>query len=363
MKDNSITKYFTKQYDFVFISHLPSFYKINIFNKIAEKSRILVIFLGETSIERTIDFVTGKMAFDYYYLNTGHFETRRILFSSIYLLYLLRHINYKLISVGAWDLPESWVAIMISPKSKNVITQESSIFESKNKGWKSIFKRVFVQRLSLSFVSGVPHERLMRSVGFNGQIVITGGVGLPNRAERQLNTEKGFNGKFLYVGRLSPEKNIEMLLSVFAAPEMSAYSLTIVGSGTERERLRHIASSNVVFIDHVPNDVIQHIYATHDIFILASTSEPWGLVVEEALYYGLPVLASSYVGCAEDLIVKYGSGLLFDPYSKSSCIAACSEIISQYKQYSVAVRAIDFADRDYNQVKVYLDAITERSTL
>jgi glycosyltransferase involved in cell wall biosynthesis len=349
-----------QEYDWIFVSHLPSFYKINLFNEIGKSASVLAIFLGETSQERTADFVKGDKQFDHVFLNAGDFEQRSRWRSSWRLVCILLKLKYKRISVGGWDLPESWVAIACSRKNVNVITQESSIFESKLSGVKSLLKRLFAKRLGLALVSGLPHARLMRAVGFDGEIVVTGGVGLANRAQRVTRAHKGFSGRFLYVGRLSPEKNLAFLLRVFALPSMADFHLTLVGNGPEREVLRSLAGRNVTFAGHVPNERIHEIYAENDVFVLPSLSEPWGLVVEEALYYGLPVLASSMVGSVEDLVVNNGAGLVFDPLSESSLQQAIETLGARYEGYACAARAIDFDDRDDKQVNVYVEALYER---
>lgn len=349
-----------QEYDWIFVSHLPSFYKINLFNEIAKSASVLAIFLGETSQERTADFVKGDKQFDYVFLNAGDFEQRSRWRSSWKLVRILLTLKYRRISVGGWDLPESWVAISYSHKSANVITQESSIFESKLSGVKSLLKRLFVKRLGLALVSGLPHARLTRAVGYDGEIVVTGGVGLANRAERRARSNREFSGRFLYVGRLSPEKNLAFLLRVFALPALAGFHLTLAGDGPERESLKALAGSNVSFSGHVPNERIQEVYASHDVFILPSISEPWGLVVEEALYYGLPVLASTKVGSVEDLVVNSGAGLSFNADSDESLRAAILLVASDYDKYANATSSIDFVRRDAEQVRVYIEALRER---
>jgi len=347
-----------QEYDWIFVSHLPSFYKINLFNEIAKSASVLAIFLGETSQERTADFVNGDKQFDYVFLNAGDFEQRSRWRSSWRLVRILLKLKYKRISVGGWDLSESWVAILCSRKSANVITQESSIFESKLSGIKSLLKHLFVKRLDLALVSGLPHARLMRAVGFDGRIVVTGGVGLANRAQRVASARKEFSGRFLYVGRLSPEKNLAFLLRVFALPSMADFHLTLVGNGSEREVLRSLPGQNITFAGHVPNERIHEIYGENDVFVLPSLSEPWGLVVEEALYYGLPVLASSRVGSVEDLVSGYGAGLVFEPHSEDSLRQAIEAMTAQYERFARAAREIDFDDRDARQVRVYIDVLS-----
>jgi glycosyltransferase involved in cell wall biosynthesis len=202
----------------------------------------------------------------------------------------------------------------------------------------------------------------MRAVGFDGELVLTGGVGLPNKTKRQSNSDRVFSGRFLYVGRLSSEKNITVLLRVFSLPSMQNYQLSVVGNGPEFEALKLVASNNVKFISHIKNEKIHEIYESHDVFILPSISEPWGLVVEEALFYGLPVLASTQVGSVEDLVIESGAGLAFDPFSVGSLKSVIELMVQNYEKYAAAVRSINFRIRDENQIHAYVNAVKSGET-
>lgn len=88
--------------------------------------------------------------------------------------------------------------------------------------------------------------------------------------------------------------------------------LTIVGFGEQEDELRALAGANVTFAGAVNNKRLPEIYQAHDVFILPSKSEPWGLVVEEALNNGMPVIVSDRVGCHKALI-NAQNGLVFPP--------------------------------------------------
>lgn len=66
------------EYDYLFVTHLPAFYKVNLYNEIAKHCKVLVIFIAQSSQIRTQDFTQNTCAFDYYILNEGAFERRRI---------------------------------------------------------------------------------------------------------------------------------------------------------------------------------------------------------------------------------------------------------------------------------------------
>jgi len=133
-----------KSYDCIFITSTPSFYKINLFNKISEGKKIFVVFIGNSSVERSSDFMEGNKYFDHTYLNDCDFEKRFRFRSVVRLMFLLRRLNYKAIGVGGWNLPESWVGILYPKNVKKFICQESSIFESNLRDSKLIFKKIFI---------------------------------------------------------------------------------------------------------------------------------------------------------------------------------------------------------------------------
>lgn len=114
---------------------------------------------------------------------------------------------------------------------------------------------------------------------------------------------------------------------------------------------------NVFLKGYVPNTELHRLYHSHDIFILPSLKEPWGLVVEEALYYGLPVIVSQRVGCAQDWIEEYQVGCVFDPVDNHAMEEAILWAASHYHVLCDQIKHIDFAKRDHRQVQQYLEAL------
>lgn len=342
-------------YDYVIITNLPSFYKVNLYNELAKQLNIYVIFLAASSNIRTDDFISNNFDFQYDILHQGDFESRSVLNNCIKLLRIVNRVKYKKIIVGQWDLLESWFISFISPKKKNCYALESSILESKIKGIKFFLKRIFISRISAAFPSGKLHQDLLNKIGFKGRIFITKGVGIFNKEKRVLN-KQNFSGKFLFVGRLAEEKNLELLIKVFCS--LRNYTLTIVGSGNLEKKLKGIAPKNVNFFKHIKNDDLNSIYCSHDVFILPSLKEPWGLVVEEALYHGLPIIVSSMVGCHSEL-VNNNIGLIFDPHSEIELENAICEM-SKPEVFNIMrsnVSKLDFEQRDRGQLAAYVKGL------
>ncbi len=111
----------------------------------------------------------------------------------------------------------------------------------------------------------------------------------------------------LYVGRLGPEKRLDILLESIALLDHknpAAFRLALVGDGQERDALREQAASlglenRVTLVGGVPHAEIDDWYAASDIFAMPSPAETQGLVMVEAMSAGLPCVSVNEGGVAE----------------------------------------------------------------
>lgn len=144
----------------------------------------------------------------------------------------------------------------------------------------------------------------------------------------------------LYVGRFSPEKNLSCLLEAFSdyqkkAPILRSLSLVLVGSGPQeqvlKDQVQRLRLENVFWPGFKQVDELPAYYTLASALILPSTSEPWGLVINEAMACGLPILASSQCGAVWDLVFPGINGLIFNPWNSQSI----SQAIFSFSEYSL----------------------------
>lgn len=134
-----------------------------------------------------------------------------------------------------------------------------------------------------------------------------------------LNPDNSGKRSFVYVGRLASEKNLLTLLSAFRkiSKEREDWGLLLVGDGPMRTEVENYVAKagiqNVTFTGGIPWYQVSEWLAKSDVLILPSLSEPWGLVVNEAMVCGLPVIVSAKCGCAADLVLPGQNGFIFDP--------------------------------------------------
>lgn len=335
-------------YDIIYITNLPAFYKINLFNRIARHKRLLVVFTHDQSVQRNTDFYKGDRKFDF-----NSIAKKSSIGKIKYILHLLRKTKYKHLIIGGWDQFIFLFSAFLSPKLRNGVVIESSILESTTKGFKGLIKRVFLTRVSKAYVSGKSQEDLCKSLRFKGNIIKTKGVGIFNIVPQPPYKDKSSVRNFIYVGRLSPEKNLPFLIEIFN--QYPLLTLNIVGFGAQEKLLKSIANKNIKFYGEVANRDLYKIYQQNDVFILSSMSEPWGMVVEEALNNGLPVIVSDKVGCAGE-IINDKNGIVFTLSNPQSLIDAIQNIqnIVYYNSLRLNISQMNFEKIAEKQVDCYL---------
>ncbi len=134
---------------------------------------------------------------------------------------------------------------------------------------------------------------------------------------------------FLYAGRLVPQKGVFDLMTAYAKLEQhhrSQIGLVFVGDGVSRlqlaERAGSVQPGQVHFCGFLQREQLAEIYALADAFVFPTHSDPWGLVVNEAMACGLPIIASSVAGCVPDLVKHAENGLVVSPGDVDELVAA-----------------------------------------
>jgi glycosyltransferase involved in cell wall biosynthesis len=155
----------------------------------------------------------------------------------------------------------------------------------------------------------------------------------------------------LFVGRLSPEKGFPVTVDVVSRLQAEGLEvgLLVVGDGPRRRDYEKLVSErrlkNVVFFGFVQQAELPFYYGQADVLMVPSLSEPWGLVVNEAMACGLPVLCSRAVGAGYDLVMDGMTGyrcgdameyvvplrsMFGDPQSRKAMSEKCREAIAAY---------------------------------
>jgi len=163
----------------------------------------------------------------------------------------------------------------------------------------------------------------------------------------------------LYVGRLSPEKRVDWLRPVLAA--LPHARLAIVGDGPARPDLERLfAQTPTVFTGYLRGNDLANAYAASDVFVFPAANETLGNVVLEAMASQLPVVAARSGGVL-DHVINHETGLLFEPESQDSLVAAVTRLVID-EQYAQKLGATGRAKVKSRNWPVILDGLLAEYT-
>lgn len=334
----------------LFIDVSPGFYKTKLFNELHKRIDIYVIYTTDyDKSSRNKDFLGEERKYPYI-LFTGN-----KLKQWVSIIKTIVRLNPDEVIVGGYTSMSSWISVLVSKKKRNAVIVESTFRETKTSGYQAYLKRIFFCRVLKAYVCGTPHEKLTKLFGFKGKIVMWNSVGLINRVSTPIYVKRDVIKHFLFVGRLIPVKNLPWLIEIFSShPNLE---LDIVGFGEEYTYLESlIHTPNIHLLGAVDNKELSKYYQKSDVFILPSLTETWGLVVEEALNNGVPVMCSNMVGCADDLVIANRTGGVFEVNNKDDFELKLSEIcsIDIYNQIRRNITKIDFEEREYRIINAFI---------
>jgi glycosyltransferase involved in cell wall biosynthesis len=226
---------------------------------------------------------------------------------------------------------------------KRAVFCDSTKFDRKRTLWREIAKRVFFGMCDGYFCYGVRSKEYLLSYEVEESRIIIRyqAAALPPtyNASKVLayygaRPSSDSEHRFLYVGRLATEKGLWDLLNAFAEVRRRRpdVRLDLVGAGPlKAELLRRVEEMKlgkaVNFLGAKSLAEIAALYCASTALILPSHSEPWGLVVNEALSYGCPVVVSDVCGCVPDLVLDGVTGYSFRTGDMSALANAMDAVI------------------------------------
>jgi glycosyltransferase involved in cell wall biosynthesis len=242
-------------------------------------------------------------------------------------------------------VPSYWplrsLAVLLAARScgcRCVMMNESHAGTAKAEGASYWLKRMLLKLFDAGLVGGTPHLRYFESLGMKCDGLFTGYDCVDNHyfssaSEKARATDTAGRTRFglparylLNLGRMVGKKNLETLIEAFSMLVRrntgADFHLVLAGSGEREPALKALClEKKLPVYEHsgpapaeTPSTPGVHfmgfrqiaenavIYALASVFILPSKSEEWGLVVNEAMASGLPVVVSERAGCAEDLV-------------------------------------------------------------
>ena len=292
----------------VLLTEIPAPYRISLFNALAERVELTVLFLRERHPERPYRLHEEELRFEWHLLSGRHVLTRRWwLVLNRGVVGALRRARPDAALLGGWNQPAFWVALAwVRARRVPAILWVESTGRDRRSGRLEPAKRMLLRAATAFVVPGAASREYLLGLGVaEERIAVAPNAVDPAIFRAPAERDARERPVVLAVGRLSAEKGLDVLLR---AADGLDVDVVLAGTGPEEQRLRALAGPHVRFLGHVDRDELPHLYASADMLAMPSRSEPWGMVLNEGALAGLPLVATDAAGAAHDLIEDGANG-------------------------------------------------------
>jgi glycosyltransferase involved in cell wall biosynthesis len=264
---------------------------------------------------------------------------------------ILDEINPNAVAISGYSLRDSRAAMAwcLSRRRLAILMSESKADDSPRHPIKELFKRYLISQFDAAICGGTPHLGYLEQLGMPPERIFQKYDVVDNkyfelesalhRADKSLS--KGLPGLddrrtyFLASSRFIKRKNLPRLFQaykIYRNRQPDGWRLIVMGSGEEETNLKRMVSEqaipDVVFPGFRQINELPAYYAHAGAFVHPALHEQWGLVVNEAMACGLPILSAASVGCAYDLIKEGNNGFKFNPENVTEMAQAMERIAS-----------------------------------
>jgi glycosyltransferase involved in cell wall biosynthesis len=325
-------------------NQLWAHYKAIIFNELQKiisqnpKDELLVVQLASVEKSRTDlgDTDLSIHQYNYQLLHEGTLEEIGLWKRISGIINAISVFKPDVVNLTGYYDVASWVILLFCKMKgiKTILSNESTASDHARNRFKESIKSLIINQFNGFFNFGTLSKEYLLGLGAKPSQMLVNRNCVDNLTLKNIysksivgrsQTQKLLNistKNFIFVGRLIDYKNLFRFLEAFGDAQATIqqdWGVIILGDGELKQDLERFVSEknipNISFQKGVSWRQVPQYLALSDVLVLPSYSEPWGLVVNEAMACGLPVLVSDKCGCAIDLVKNGENGYIFSPDS------------------------------------------------
>lgn len=300
----------------LFLTNIPAPYRVDFFNEMTKYCNLTVVYERMTAKDREDEWYGTDMKYNVICLN-GYSIGNDEAFSTK-ICKVIKERKNDLIIVGVYSTWTARLAIdyMLSHKIKFWISADGGFAKNDN-AIKKLIKSHYISSAQGYFSSGKKTDEYLISYGADADKIYR----YPFTSLREENILKepieieqkkllrkqlGLNEKktVLAIGQFIHRKGFDILLEA-AGKVKGDYNFCFIGGEAPAEYDKY-KSDNIQFISFLKSDVLAQYYKAADVFVLPTREDIWGLVINEAMGYGLPIITTDM--CIAGLELVNGNG-------------------------------------------------------
>lgn len=363
----------------LFLTYSPSPYRVDFFEELGKKVNLTVCF--ETSPNE--DKVKNKRDSSWYGQSVDNYKAiylkNKKLFSksiSFDLINIIKKEKFDIIVIGGYNSLTAMIT-MNYLKRKNIpfiLSTDGGFKKTNENRIKKLIKKHFISMANYYLSTGENATDYLTYYGANKEKIFVYPFTslkktdinkkiISNEEKKRLRNKLGLDDKitFMSIGRFLNIKGFDVLLKACKNLDEDKSNIIIIGDKPTEEYLKIIEEydiRNVSFIDFKPHEEVLKYIEASDVFILATRGDIWGLVINEALSKGKPVITTKKCGAGLDLIKDGYNGFLINVDDEQILHSKMKYFIENKNEIDrMSINALDCI-KEYtieNEAKVHFD--------
>lgn len=328
----------------LYLTNIPSPYRVSFFNELGKLCDLTVLFERKTSDEREDSWHDYNFEnFDGIFLENIKYKKNQAL--SIDFIKYISKKSYDHIIVGGYSTPTG--ALLINylkiKKIPFVLNIDGGMINEKESNFKKLIKKYFISSASVWLSTGEVGSKYLEYYGANKKNIFTYPFTtlmevdmfqqlLDKDHKVKLRKELGLEGNriILTVGQFIHRKGFDILIKACSLISSNT-SIYFIGGNPTKEYLdlkNTLQLENIHFLGFKSKDEISRYYRASDLFVLPTREDIWGLVINEAMANGLPVITTDRCVAGLELVKNYDNGFIVPVESVDELSIRINEIIN-----------------------------------
>lgn len=296
----------------LFTTNILAFYRVDFFNELGKKCDLKVIYEQDKNKERNAKF---------YDFNNKNFKVEKAKFSIKYFNNLLKE-KFDIIVIGTYATKISALFMMLMriKKVKFIINADGGFIDLRENKISKFLKTFFISKASYYLSTSKGTNKYLEYYGakkenifiypftslFEKDIIDC----INNKEKKKLKKELDLKCDilFLSVGQFIYRKGYDIFLEAIKNHKFDNCLFVLISGGEEKQNyekfMRDNNIKNVLLIDYCAKEDLKKYYQAADVFFFPSREDIWGLVTNEAMANGLPIISSNNVLASKELLPK-----------------------------------------------------------
>lgn len=298
----------------LYFTNIPSPYRVEFFNLLSENNEVTVLFdkIGEKKEKR------NKL---WYESNKYKFRAINIPKFGLFKLNKVLKEKYDIVIIGTYaTLNGAFLNILLRMKKiKFFINADGGFVPEKESFMSKFLKHYFLSTADYYLSTGKETNKYLTYYGAKkekiyiypftsllAKDILQEPITYEEKMKIRKNNNYNYERIFVSVGSFIKRKGYDLFLESIKNEKFDNTAFLIIGGGEEKENLQNYINNNniknVFLIDFCSKEKVLNYYKMSDVFFFPSREDIWGLVINEAMSYGLPIISSNNVIAAKELL-------------------------------------------------------------